>query len=67
MTYGCHDRPPFIDGYEAQDGWFSSGPRRKVIVPVRAETNCQFTKSDMGQADPGCTACKHKQIPKENP
>ena len=63
MAYGCHNRAPFVEGTEAQDGHYASGPRRKVIVPFRMERECQFTLSELGQADTRCTGCTWRKEP----
>ena len=33
----------------------------RAPIPFRMEPDCQYTKSDLGQADKGCDGCKHKQ------
>ena len=51
MSYGCFNRQPLHN-----PDW----PGREPI-PFRMEPDCQYTKSDFGQADKGCDGCKHKQ------
>jgi hypothetical protein len=60
MSHGCFNRAPFVAGTEVQDGYYASGPRRKVVVPFRMATDCQFTHTELGQADKRCIGCKHK-------
>lgn len=59
---GCFNRPPFAPtqtiGRELvlQDGALVSRP---VEIPnfSAANPSCQYTKSDLGQADKGCHGC----------
>ena len=60
-TYGCHNRPEFKTSCLMQDGWiYTDGTRYPVMVdvPFRMETLCQYTLTDLGQADPKCHGCK---------
>lgn len=61
MSYGCKNRAPFVEGTEVQDGFYASGPRRKVIVPFRMATDCQYSETELGQADKRCAGCKWKK------
>ncbi len=60
---GCHNRKPLHQVTKVQDGWIFYGesrlPRMEVI-PDTMTKECQYTKSEVGQADPGCTGCKWK-------
>jgi hypothetical protein len=57
MSHGCFNRAPFVEGTEVQDGYYASGPRRKVIVPFRMSPTCNYTETTLGQADKRCTGC----------
>lgn len=64
MTNGCHNRPAYRTGVVVQDGWYMDGYTRvpkMVQVPFKMSHECQYTKSDLGKADPACQGCKHKQ------
>lgn len=64
MSYGCHNRPPFRAVLPVQDGWFLDGVTRvprMVPAPFRMATDCQYTKTALGQADKGCVGCKHRE------
>lgn len=62
MTYGCHNRkdyvPTYIVGYRQV---------KAEMVPVRVTNtgtrDCQFTKTALGQVDPGCEGCRWKLLP----
>lgn len=61
MSYGCHNRPPFaaaqvLHGFRSDNGHYI-----RVEIPNRMNHDCQFTKTDLGRVDPGCTDCKHKE------
>ena len=69
---GCHNRPPFIKSYIAQNGVFKdkiehgnqwlklSGKNVKVVT----SKDCQYTKSNEGKIDPKCDGCNHKEYEK---
>ena len=60
---GCHDRPAFRSLLPVQDGWWMDGHTRvprMVPSPFRLSPDCQYTKTDLGKSDPGCTRCKWK-------
>ena len=64
MTYGCHNRPPFRSVLPVQDGFFMDRVTRvprMVAAPFRMSPDCQYTKTALGQADKGCTGCKHRE------
>ena len=48
---GCFNRPPLHNPY-----W----PGREPI-PFRMSPDCEYTKSDLGQADKGCLGCSERQ------
>ncbi len=65
---GCHNRAPFVEAFQAQDGWktslldvlgllFGVEARRMVAIPFRMSPVCNYTKTDLGQTDKGCTGC----------
>lgn len=53
----------------AQDGWYLDGTTRVprlAAVPFRMSPECQYTQSELGQADPKCAGCRHRtDNPKE--
>ena len=51
--YGCHDRKPYAPAYFATGG--------TTPIPHVFTTACQFTKTALGQVDPKCANCKHKE------
>lgn len=71
MSYGCKDRPAFRTVFPAQDGYFLDGVTRAPrLVPVRFRMNpaCQYTHTELGQADAKCTGCCHRETnEEENP
>lgn len=67
---GCHDRPPFRRVTPVQDGWFLDGDTRvprMAPAPHRMTTDCQYTRTKLGQADAGCDGCKHRMIDQATP
>lgn len=62
---GCHNREPFRESLEVQDGWRSVEigletvrvPRMKVIE-FRNSKDCRYSKDN---DDPRCTGCKWNQ------
>lgn len=73
---GCHNRAPFRTTLVVQDGWFMDGVTRvprMVAAPFRMAPDCRYTHTELGQADTGCTDCRHRHQPtnptttKENP
>jgi hypothetical protein len=64
MTYGCHNRPPFKRSHFVQDGWWADGVQRipkLSTAPFRMAEDCQYTLTDLGQADERCQGCKHRK------
>ncbi len=59
---GCHDRAPFSAKRIVQDGRYeySLAPITVSIPNFSYSAECQYTKSDLGQRDKGCTSCKHR-------
>lgn len=62
---GCHNRPPLAAYRTVQDGLKQVGfigvsVRMTEIQNFSHGAGCEYTKSALGQADQGCTGCKHK-------
>lgn len=53
---GCHNRPPFLKSTELRDH------HGRVVSswPAVMNSACQYTHSELGQADQRCTGCKHR-------
>jgi len=65
MTYGCHNREAYRQGFFVQDGWIQEGQVKKARVkfsPFRMSPECQYTKTDLGRADEKCKDCIHKKL-----
>jgi len=63
MSYGCHNRREYKPKVMVQDGWWMDGQSRTakmVTKPFAMTKDCQYTKSALGQADTGCTGCRHR-------
>jgi hypothetical protein len=61
---GCHNRGPYATRQIVQAGWWMDGVTRVArmeSIPARMAKDCQYTLSKLGQADQGCTGCRHKQ------
>jgi len=61
MTYGCHNRRPFIKSYPAPDGYWLDGHSytiKAASVKVNGTKDCQYTLSDRGRTDRLCDGCK---------
>lgn len=56
--YRCHNRNEFADAAEMQDGWTTDGRKATREVPVSSTMECNYTRSDLGKSDEGCTGCK---------
>ena len=64
MSYGCHNRRDYRPRYFVQDGWWHDGSTRTARiaqVPHVMSIDCQYTKSDLGQADAQCHGCRHRK------
>ncbi len=60
MSYGCYNRQPFAPHQRVQDGYIetSSGRIDRIVdMPHAMTKDCQYTHSDLGQADAGCKGC----------
>lgn len=63
-AYGCFNRPEFKHVFPAQDGWWLDNATRVAkltSVPFRMAKDCQYTLSQLGQADQRCTGCQWKK------
>lgn len=64
MTNGCHNRAPYRPHIKVADGHWDDGVQRipkLTQIPFRMTRECQYTLSDLGAKDAGCTGCKWKQ------
>ena len=57
MTYGCYNHPPYR-AYYLPTGAPDTPAYR---IPHVLSTACQYTHTDLGQADAGCVGCKHRK------
>ena len=64
--HGCHDRPAYKPAMVVADGYYWSGgetrTQKLVSVPHRMAKDCQYTLSQLGQADQKCKGCKWKHV-----
>ncbi|MBA4215656.1 MAG: hypothetical protein C0449_21535 [Polaromonas sp.] len=61
--HACHDRQPFRTSQPMQAGWYLDGRTRTprlVAVPFRMSPDCNYTRTELGQADERCAGCKHQ-------
>ena len=61
---GCHNRKPFQEKMVAQDGWFMDGVTRypkMISSEFRMSSGCEYSKTELGKKDNGCTDCKWRQ------
>jgi hypothetical protein len=73
MSHGCFNRAAYATHTKVQDGWYDTrGEIGKLTrspdlrhVPFRMATDCQYTHTDLGQADKRCDGCKHQSTTKE--
>jgi hypothetical protein len=63
MTYGCKNRPPF-PSLVATPSTYTISVSGHILDAKAQELrqfpfarDCQYTKTDLGQADKGCTDC----------
>lgn len=54
--YGCHNRAPFRETVEVQDGWNADGTRRTVEMTFRMARECRYDRS---LDDSACAGCMH--------
>lgn len=55
---GCHNRAPYPQALVMVDAGANPWEPRKVIVPFAFTRECNYTHTDLGKADKGCTGCK---------
>lgn len=63
MSYGCHNRREYKAKLMVQDGWWIDGESRvpKIRqIPFTMTRECQYTHTDLGQADDRCIGCRHR-------
>lgn len=70
--YGCYNREPLKNAVVVQDGWFGTEVNDEetllpiiTILPDLMTKHCNYTHTELGQADKGCVGCKHKYEPSE--
>lgn len=56
---GCFDRAPYKPTIDLMD----HHGRMVTSFPFRMARDCQFTLTDLGQADNRCTGCKWRKEP----
>lgn len=64
--YACHNRPAFRSILPMQAGYYVDGYTRTprlVPVPFRMSPACQYTHTQLGQADARCSGCRHRVNP----
>lgn len=64
MSYGCHNRAPYLTSMPMQSGWYMDGytrTPRMVSMPFRMSMDCEYTLTDLGKVDPKCEGCKWKK------
>jgi hypothetical protein len=61
MSYQCHNRAPFAESVQAQNGWTLDGRRQLESVALKASRNCEYTLSALGKADKECVGCERKK------
>ena len=60
MSYGCHNRKPFVSSVPVADGFYLDGytrTPRMVPMPFRMSKECEYRKTSLGEADKNCTGC----------
>ena len=57
---GCHDRQPYRETLQVQNGWID-GRRNMETIPFVMSKGCHYTNTEAGKVDPGCTGCRWKQ------
>jgi len=57
---GCHNREHHAQIVEVQDGWTRNGSRAMKFMANRMARDCQYTLTELGKVDKGCTGCKWK-------
>ncbi len=62
-VYGCHNRPPLRGHFTFGTDWNEGRNLRAVRIEhahVMSKV-CEYTKSELGNKDPKCQGCKHKE------
>lgn len=59
--YQCHNRQPFKLAMHLYHLDAETLERREVVIPFRNSFDCNYTTTDLGQADPRCTGCSWRQ------
>jgi len=67
MSYGCYNRKPFKSAQVLHGMSSKTGGHVKILIPFRMATDCQYTKTELGQKDPGCVDCRWKEDSKPQP
>lgn len=66
--YGCHNRAPLRATQRVVDGHLPTAPEQRVVVlPFRMSRRCEYTFTDLGQADSGCIGCVWRNTPEPKP
>lgn len=60
VSYGCHNRKPFKQAQVLHGMSSKTGGPVKILIPFKMAPDCQYTKTELGQKDPGCINCKWK-------
>lgn len=58
--YACKDRAAYAPSVPVQDGWYMDGytrTPRMVPMPFRMSPTCNYTETELGQADTRCDGC----------
>jgi hypothetical protein len=64
---GCHNHPPHKDElvtHSAEIVWRKGYPTVEVVTRSfknNFDRTCQYRKTDLGKADPGCVGCKWRE------
>jgi hypothetical protein len=61
MKHGCHNHPPYAEGYYAPDRHYFKNGRfevRNVWIESVGTKECQYDK----QTDSACEGCEHKEV-----
>ena len=62
-VYGCHNRKPLRGHCTYGIDWHEGHPLKAVRIEHDhvMSKDCQYTKTELGQRDPKCAGCKHKE------
>jgi hypothetical protein len=66
LVHGCFNRESFKPVLRVQDGWMEFGSTRKPVIrsiPFRMTGECQYTHTELGQADAKCIGCNWRHQP----